>query len=79
MRKLFLYCLMSVGVMVFCQKIIAAEELIGKDGKAETDAGKAPLKVLFLGNSQLRTHTVPLIIEQLSDSGPADYPRIVAG
>jgi hypothetical protein len=79
MRKRFLYCLMSVGVMVFCQKTIAAEELIVKDGKAETDAGKAPLKVLFLGNSQLRKCNVPLIIEQLSASAPADYPRIVAG
>lgn len=56
-----------------------AAPYIVKDGKAETDAGKTPLKVLFIGNSQLRKANVPIIMEQLSESAPADYPRIAAG
>jgi hypothetical protein len=46
--------------------------------RSDTDGGKTPLKVLFIGNSQLRKFKVPIIIEKLSESAPADYPRIVA-
>ena len=57
----------------------SAEYFIVENGKpkaviiiSETDVGKAPLKVLFLGNSQLRTHAVAGLLSsgsrQSSDS-----------
>lgn len=37
------------------------------------------LRVLFIGNSQMYTSDLPLMIQELADSAPADQPRIEVG
>ena len=38
-----------------------------------------PLKVLFIGNSQMQCYDLPQMIKVLSESAPADSPRIAIG
>ena len=40
---------------------------------------ETPLKVLFIGNSQMQVYDVPRMVESLSQSAPADRPRIESG
>jgi len=42
-------------------------------------SAQPPLKVLFIGNSQMSQYDLPLMIAALADSAPADSPRLVIG
>lgn len=41
--------------------------------------GKAPIRVLFIGNSQMMVCELPRMIKALAESAPADFPRIEIG
>jgi hypothetical protein len=41
--------------------------------RSDTDGGKTPLKVLFIGNSQLRKFKVPIIIEGCDPAGAQEF------
>ena len=40
---------------------------------------QTPLKVLFIGNSQMQCYDLPQMIKIMSESAPADRPRIAIG
>jgi hypothetical protein len=49
-------------------------------GRTAAPAGEpAPLRVLFVGNSQLYTCDVPRMVQELADSAPAGRTRIAIG
>jgi hypothetical protein len=49
--------------------------LTGADDKKDAEAPK-PIRVLFVGNSQVYYNNLPKIVEALADSAPKDRPRI---
>lgn len=40
---------------------------------------RPPLKVLFIGNSQMQCYSLPEMIKIMADSAPADHPRVEIG
>jgi len=72
-----------VGVIlfIFCFSIIlgslpsnGSEAIVSKQ-----DNEKPPLKVLFIGNSQMAAYDLPGMIQAMAESAPAGRPRIEAG
>lgn len=56
-------------VLVFCLYVML-------EGRS---LAQAPLKVLFIGNSQMQCFDLPQMIKVMSESAPADRPRISIG
>lgn len=54
---------------------LADASLVAADDKS---AAPAPIKVLFIGNSQIFYNDLPKLLEALAESAPADRPRIKA-
>lgn len=56
-------CWLVAGLLLACLSARAAE----------------PLRVLFVGNSQMYTCNLPRMVQELADSAPADAPRLEVG
>jgi hypothetical protein len=62
------------------QFIVAFVALVGLTGApvAAQEKEPRPIRVLFVGNSQIYYNDLPRLVEALSESAPADAPRIRA-
>ena len=49
------------------------------DGTSAQAKDPEPIRVLFIGNSQMYTCDLPQMVSELADSAPAGWPRLVTG
>jgi hypothetical protein len=59
--------------------IVGAGSVVSPEVVASGCNGGPPKRVLFVGNSQIGFNNLPLVVSSLSESAPANCPRILSG